>query len=48
MVDYVGFLLGVEFFLVEDVGFCEVDFGEVFDVFYFSAGQVVVDCEVAG
>jgi len=38
MVDYVGFFLGVKFFLVEDVCFYEVDLWEVFDVFYFSAG----------
>ena len=38
MVNHVGFFLGVKFFLVEDVGFYEVDFGKVFNVFYFSAG----------
>jgi len=36
MVNYIGFFLGVEFFEVEDVGFHEVDFGEVFYVFNFS------------
>ena len=43
MVNQVKFFQAAEFFEVEDVAFHETGFGDIFDVFEFSAGEIIVN-----